>query len=122
MLIWQPENFLMPIWYDESLICISCNNLKFLFLTRNLCNLQTPEDLWANHSKMVQPKPHRKDSPSWKAIQKVVFILLSFSLPELLLSKSRSSPLATRFVCLPSPRFTHKSNIYIYILMLIPFC
>lgn len=77
MLIWQPENFLMPIWYDESLICISCNNLKFLFLTRNLCNLQTPEDLWANHSKMVQPKPHRKDSPSWKAIQKVVFILLS---------------------------------------------
>nr|AML77266.1 putative LOV domain-containing protein [Aerva persica] len=30
-----------------------------------------PEDLWANHSKIVQPKPHRKDSSSWKAIQKV---------------------------------------------------
>nr|AML76691.1 putative LOV domain-containing protein [Philoxerus vermicularis] len=30
-----------------------------------------PEDLWANHSKIVQPKPHRKDSPAWKAIQKV---------------------------------------------------
>ncbi|KAL2927803.1 Phototropin-1 [Bienertia sinuspersici] len=30
-----------------------------------------PEDLWAKHSKVVQPKPHRKDSASWKAIQKV---------------------------------------------------
>nr|AML76557.1 putative LOV domain-containing protein [Alternanthera sessilis] len=30
-----------------------------------------PEDLWANHSKIVQPNPHRKDSPSWKAIQKI---------------------------------------------------
>nr|AML78362.1 putative LOV domain-containing protein [Rauvolfia tetraphylla] len=30
-----------------------------------------PEDLWINHSKVVHPKPHRKDSPSWKAIQKV---------------------------------------------------
>ncbi|CAH8363578.1 unnamed protein product [Eruca vesicaria subsp. sativa] len=32
----------------------------------------TPEDLWANHSKTVHSKPHRKDSPSWKAIQKVL--------------------------------------------------
>nr|QDV59698.1 Phototropin 1a [Brassica rapa subsp. pekinensis] len=32
----------------------------------------TPEDLWANHSKIVHSKPHRKDSPSWKAIQKVL--------------------------------------------------
>ncbi|XP_022731591.1 phototropin-1 [Durio zibethinus] len=31
-----------------------------------------PEDLWMNHSKVVHPKPHRKDSPSWKAIQKVL--------------------------------------------------
>ncbi|KAL3354959.1 hypothetical protein AABB24_019176 [Solanum stoloniferum] len=31
-----------------------------------------PEDLWRNHSKVVQPKPHRKDSPSWKAIQKIM--------------------------------------------------
>uniref|UniRef100_A0A7N0ZTD3 non-specific serine/threonine protein kinase n=1 Tax=Kalanchoe fedtschenkoi TaxID=63787 RepID=A0A7N0ZTD3_KALFE len=31
-----------------------------------------PEDLWLNHSKVVRPKPHRKDSPSWKAIQKVI--------------------------------------------------
>nr|AML76888.1 putative LOV domain-containing protein [Wrightia natalensis] len=31
-----------------------------------------PEDLWANHSKVVHPKPHRKDSPSWKAIQKIL--------------------------------------------------
>nr|AML77023.1 putative LOV domain-containing protein [Boswellia sacra] len=30
-----------------------------------------PEDLWINHSKVVHPKPHRKDSPSWKAIQKI---------------------------------------------------
>ncbi|KAJ4895661.1 Phototropin-1 [Raphanus sativus] len=32
----------------------------------------TPEDLWANHSKIVHSKPHRKDSPSWKAIQKIL--------------------------------------------------
>nr|AML76577.1 putative LOV domain-containing protein [Melia azedarach] len=31
-----------------------------------------PEDLWINHSKVVHPKPHRKDSPSWKAIQKIL--------------------------------------------------
>ncbi|CAN6454108.1 unnamed protein product [Victoria cruziana] len=31
----------------------------------------TPEDLWAIHSKPVFPKPHKKDSSSWKAIQKV---------------------------------------------------
>nr|AML78514.1 putative LOV domain-containing protein [Drypetes deplanchei] len=30
-----------------------------------------PEDLWANHSKVVYPKPHRKDSPSWIAIQQI---------------------------------------------------
>lgn len=30
-----------------------------------------PEDLWANHSKVVQPKPHRKECSSWKAIQKI---------------------------------------------------
>ncbi|CAL9758382.1 unnamed protein product [Musa acuminata subsp. burmannicoides] len=31
-----------------------------------------PEDLWANHSKVVLPKPHMKNNPSWRAIQKVV--------------------------------------------------
>nr|AML78104.1 putative LOV domain-containing protein [Hydrocotyle umbellata] len=31
-----------------------------------------PEDLWKNHSKVVHPKPHRKDSSSWRAIQKVL--------------------------------------------------
>ncbi|NP_001310785.1 phototropin-1 isoform X1 [Ziziphus jujuba] len=31
-----------------------------------------PEDLWANHSKVVYPKPHKKDSPSWKAIKKIL--------------------------------------------------
>lgn len=31
-----------------------------------------PEDLWAKHSNVVQPKPHRKDCASWKAIQKVI--------------------------------------------------
>nr|AML77717.1 putative LOV domain-containing protein [Crassula perforata] len=31
-----------------------------------------PEDLWMNHSKLVSPKPHRKDSPSWRAIQKIL--------------------------------------------------
>nr|AML78339.1 putative LOV domain-containing protein [Mollugo verticillata] len=31
-----------------------------------------PEDLWANHSKLVQPKPHRKGSTSWQAIMKII--------------------------------------------------
>nr|XP_023891061.1 phototropin-2 [Quercus suber] len=31
----------------------------------------TPDDLWAIHSRPVFPKPHRKDSPSWIAIQKI---------------------------------------------------
>nr|AML78987.1 putative LOV domain-containing protein [Gleditsia sinensis] len=31
-----------------------------------------PEDLWMNHSKVVQPKPHRKDNPAWRAIQKIL--------------------------------------------------
>nr|AML76657.1 putative LOV domain-containing protein [Polypremum procumbens] len=31
-----------------------------------------PEDLWTNHSKVVHPKPHRKDTPSWRAIQKIL--------------------------------------------------
>ncbi|KAG5520279.1 hypothetical protein RHGRI_033002 [Rhododendron griersonianum] len=30
-----------------------------------------PEDLWAIHSKPVYPRPHKKDSASWAAIQKV---------------------------------------------------
>lgn len=33
--------------------------------------VQKPEDLWANHSKLVLPKPHMKSNPSWRAIQKV---------------------------------------------------
>ncbi|KAM0996435.1 hypothetical protein ACFX2C_006443 [Malus domestica] len=31
-----------------------------------------PEDLWMNHSKVVHPKPHRKYTPSWVAIQKIL--------------------------------------------------
>nr|AML76785.1 putative LOV domain-containing protein [Mertensia paniculata] len=31
-----------------------------------------PEDLWRNHSKIVHPKPHRKECPSWKAIQEIL--------------------------------------------------
>nr|AML78628.1 putative LOV domain-containing protein [Codariocalyx motorius] len=31
-----------------------------------------PDDLWMKHSKAVHPKPHRKDDPAWKAIQKVL--------------------------------------------------
>ncbi|KOM44241.1 hypothetical protein LR48_Vigan05g184600 [Vigna angularis] len=31
-----------------------------------------PDDLWTNHSKAVHPKPHRKDNPAWKSIQKVL--------------------------------------------------
>ncbi|XP_027345449.1 phototropin-1-like isoform X1 [Abrus precatorius] len=31
-----------------------------------------PEDLWKNHSKVVHPKPHRKDEAAWKAIQTIL--------------------------------------------------
>ncbi|KAM4095502.1 hypothetical protein ACJW30_08G033900 [Castanea mollissima] len=31
-----------------------------------------PEDLWINHSKVVHPKPHRKDTTSWNAIRKIL--------------------------------------------------
>nr|AML79361.1 putative LOV domain-containing protein [Peperomia fraseri] len=31
-----------------------------------------PEDLWMIHSKLVVPKPHRRDNDSWKAIQKIL--------------------------------------------------
>lgn len=30
-----------------------------------------PEDLWAIHSQPVFPRPHKKNSPSWTAIQKI---------------------------------------------------
>nr|AML78654.1 putative LOV domain-containing protein [Physocarpus opulifolius] len=30
-----------------------------------------PEDLWAIHSRPVFPRPHKRDSPSWTAIQKI---------------------------------------------------
>jgi hypothetical protein len=33
---------------------------------------QRTEDLWAIHSQTVFPRPHKKDSPSWTAIQKVL--------------------------------------------------
>ncbi|CAN6325554.1 unnamed protein product, partial [Urochloa humidicola] len=32
-----------------------------------------PEDLWANHSKPILPKPHMKDTASWRVIQKVCY-------------------------------------------------
>nr|AML78704.1 putative LOV domain-containing protein [Solidago canadensis] len=32
----------------------------------------TPDDLWAKHSNLVHPKPHRKDTSSWKAILKLM--------------------------------------------------
>ncbi|KAL2592437.1 hypothetical protein AAZV13_12G067100 [Glycine max] len=31
-----------------------------------------PEDLWMNHSKVVHPKPHRRDEAAWKAIQQIL--------------------------------------------------
>uniref|UniRef100_A0A126WXU9 non-specific serine/threonine protein kinase n=1 Tax=Austrobaileya scandens TaxID=13351 RepID=A0A126WXU9_9MAGN len=31
-----------------------------------------PEDLWAIHSKPVFPRPHKKNSASWRAIQKII--------------------------------------------------
>ncbi|KAK7262390.1 hypothetical protein RJT34_29962 [Clitoria ternatea] len=31
-----------------------------------------PDDLWMNHSKVVHPKPHRRDEDAWKSIQKIL--------------------------------------------------
>jgi hypothetical protein len=31
----------------------------------------TPEDLWANHSKFVYPKPHMRNCVTWSAMIKV---------------------------------------------------
>ncbi|KAL1298559.1 hypothetical protein HN51_042893 [Arachis hypogaea] len=31
-----------------------------------------PDDLWMNHSKVVQPKPHRKEDAAWRAIKKIL--------------------------------------------------
>ncbi|XP_071699209.1 phototropin-1A-like [Rutidosis leptorrhynchoides] len=33
---------------------------------------RTLDDLWAKHSNMVHPKPHRRDTSAWKAILKVI--------------------------------------------------
>lgn len=40
---------------------------------------QRPEDLWAIHSHPVFPKPHKKDSSSWVAIQKVTIYKFKIS-------------------------------------------
>nr|AML79315.1 putative LOV domain-containing protein [Chelidonium majus] len=32
----------------------------------------TPDDLWAIHSQTVFPRPHKKNNPSWIAIQKII--------------------------------------------------
>lgn len=40
--------------------------------------LQRPEDLWAIHSQAVSPRPHKRDNPSWVAIQKVPIYLFHF--------------------------------------------
>ncbi|KAK7261417.1 hypothetical protein RIF29_27727 [Crotalaria pallida] len=31
-----------------------------------------PDDLWMNHSKVVRPKPHRREEAAWRAIQKII--------------------------------------------------
>jgi hypothetical protein len=37
--------------------------------------MQTPEDLWANHSKFVYPKPHMRNCVAWSAMIKVRSLL-----------------------------------------------
>ncbi|KAL6528978.1 hypothetical protein OROMI_028864 [Orobanche minor] len=46
---------------------------------QNECTLciargQKLDDLWREHLKLVHPKPHGKNSPSWSAIQKAKFM------------------------------------------------
>lgn len=64
-------------------------------MTFVLCLFQKPEDLWAIHSKPVYPRPHKKDSASWAAIQKVQFLSLRspYVILDLFSSLSNRSPI-----------------------------
>ncbi|KAK2407806.1 Phototropin-2 [Trifolium repens] len=42
-----------------------------------------PEDLWAIHSQPVSPRPHKRDNPSWVAIQKVSIYFFHFLCSEI---------------------------------------
>jgi hypothetical protein len=55
-------------------ICILRKVVEFSLLLNLFDYLQKPEDLWMNHSKVVLPKPHRRDDVAWKAIQKVLLL------------------------------------------------
>uniref|UniRef100_A0A0E0MBF6 Phototropin n=1 Tax=Oryza punctata TaxID=4537 RepID=A0A0E0MBF6_ORYPU len=54
-----------------ALVKKSANNIDEAAKELPDANLR-PEDLWANHSKVVLPNPHMKDTASWRAIQKVL--------------------------------------------------
>lgn len=53
--------------------CISPIQLWYLNVTCETLNVrvQKPEDLWAKHSLPVHPKPHSRNSSSWRAILEV---------------------------------------------------
>ncbi|GMN50154.1 hypothetical protein TIFTF001_019315 [Ficus carica] len=57
---------------DESENCMSFGGFLELFDSLRSSTTVRPEDLWAIHSKPVFPRPHRKDSSSWIAIQKII--------------------------------------------------
>ncbi|XP_074558723.1 phototropin-1A-like [Curcuma longa] len=56
---------------SEKLVKETANNVDEAVRELPDANLK-PEDLWANHSKLVLPKPHMKSNPSWRAIQKIL--------------------------------------------------
>lgn len=56
---------------SEKLVISTAENVNEAVRELPDANLK-PEDLWINHSKVVHPKPHRKDTTSWSAIQKIL--------------------------------------------------
>nr|AML78130.1 putative LOV domain-containing protein [Telesonix jamesii] len=67
------DNCIPEATAKESAILVKETAVNVDEAVRELPDANTkPEDLWLNHSKVVFPKPHRKDSPSWRAIQKIL--------------------------------------------------
>ncbi|VVA20817.1 PREDICTED: LOV domain-containing [Prunus dulcis] len=70
----QPLNNSIPedtVKESEKLVRATAENVDDAARELPDANMK-PEDLWMNHSKVVHPKPHRKNSPSWRAIEKIL--------------------------------------------------
>lgn len=64
----------------------------YLMMSYESFMLQRPEDLWAIHSQPVFPRPHKKDNPSWIAIQKVPIYVFHFICHDIYTNNYNSIP------------------------------